>query len=106
MRSFEAITGPKQDKWLVKTAGLLIGCIGGYLLWKGRGRKTEDADAVLGVTSAASLTAIDVWYSLRGRISPIYLADAVAEIGLIGAWGVARDFDMQREEAIARRLDG
>lgn len=106
IRSFEAITGPKQDKWLVKTAGLLISCIGGYLLWKGAEARTEDADAVLGCSAAASLTAIDVWYTAEGRISPIYLADAAAELGIIGAWGVAREMDSQRDLAVARRMDG
>jgi hypothetical protein len=106
IKSFEAITGPKDDKWLVKTAGLLISCIGGFLLYKGLSQKTDDADLALGVSSAAALTAIDVWYTAEGKISPIYLADAVTEVGLIGAWGVAREIDAQGKEATARRLMG
>ncbi len=30
MRSFEMVTGPKRDKWLVKTVGALITAIGIY----------------------------------------------------------------------------
>lgn len=104
--SFEAVTGRKKDKWLVKTAGLLISCIGGFLLWKGLARRTEEADAALGASAAASLTAIDVWYTAEGKIPPIYLADAVAEVGLIGAWGAAVELDRQSDRAVARRMDG
>lgn len=32
MRTFERVTGPKTDKWLVKTAGVLITAIGGALM--------------------------------------------------------------------------
>jgi hypothetical protein len=106
IRSFEAITGPKDDKWLVKTAGLLISCIGGFLLYKGLSQKTDDADVALGVSSAAALTAIDVWYTAEGKISPIYLADAVTEVGLMGAWQFARKADERRREGVARRMDG
>ncbi len=31
-RSFEAVTGPKQDDWLVKTIGGLIAVVGATLL--------------------------------------------------------------------------
>jgi hypothetical protein len=44
---------------------------------------------VLAVATATGLTAIDVIYVARGVIAPIYLADAVAEVGLIIAWLVA-----------------
>jgi hypothetical protein len=106
LKSFEAVTGPKDDKWLVKTAGLLISCLGGFLLYKGLSRQTDDADAALGAASAASLTAIDVWYTTEGRISPIYLGDAVAEVGLIGAWQLARKADERARLGVARRMDG
>jgi ABC-type nickel/cobalt efflux system permease component RcnA len=106
MDSFEAITGRKRDKWLVKTAGLLISCVGGFLLWKGVCRRTDEADAALGASAAASLTAIDVWYTAEGKIPPIYLADAVAEVGLIGAWGIAHELDKQNDRAVARRMNG
>lgn len=106
MDSFEAITGRKKDKWLVKTVGLLISCVGGFLLWKGACRRTDEADAVLGASAAASLTAVDVWYTADGKISPIYLADAAVEVGLLGAWGVACEMDKQRDRAVARRMNG
>ena len=32
IRTFEAVTGPKVDRWLVKTVGLLVAVIGASLL--------------------------------------------------------------------------
>ena len=63
IRSFEAVTGPKVDRWLVKTVGALVAA-----------------------GSAAALAAIDTVYVARRRISPVYLLDAVAEIALVAAW--------------------
>jgi len=89
LRSFEAVTGPKTDGWLVKTVGGLVGVVGGALLAAGRrGHVSRELRAVA-VGSAAVLTAIDVVYVSKGRISPIYLLDAVAEAALIAGWAVA-----------------
>ncbi|CAN5465192.1 hypothetical protein BH23ACI1_BH23ACI1_18540 [soil metagenome] len=86
MRSFEAITGPKVDRWLVKTVGLCIACIGGTLLAAARHDRVTPEIRGLAISSASALAAIDVYYSATGRISPIYLADAVAEAGLIAGF--------------------
>jgi hypothetical protein len=86
IRSFEAVTGPKRDRWLVKMVGLLAASIGVTLLAGSRRRVTSRETRVLAITSAVSFAAIDVWYAARGRIAPIYLADAVVELGLLGAW--------------------
>ncbi len=88
MRTFEAITGPKVDRWLVKTAGILITAVGlGLTLAARRDRVTPEI-AVTGVGAAVGLTAVDVIYVSRGRISPVYLLDAAAELGLIVLWGL------------------
>ncbi len=86
IRTFEMITGPKTDKWLVKTAGVLITTIGAVLgLAARRGEATPEI-ALLAVGSAAGLAGIDVVYVAKKRISPIYLLDAVGEIVLIALW--------------------
>jgi hypothetical protein len=87
--TFQKVTGPKTDLWLVKTAGVLITAIGLALGLAGLRRQQPPEAALLGVASAAGLTAIDVVYVQRGRISPVYLLDAVAEVGIILAWAVA-----------------
>ncbi|MEJ7604141.1 MAG: hypothetical protein WKG01_40120 [Kofleriaceae bacterium] len=51
-RSFEAVTGPKVDRWLVKTVAGLITAVGVSLL-AGR-RERPRARRVLGVGSASS----------------------------------------------------
>jgi hypothetical protein len=88
MRSFEAVTGPKVDRWLVKTVGVLIAVIGASLL--ADARRPSRGATVLGAGSAAALGGVDVIYALRGRISKIYLLDAVLEAGLVGLWALAR----------------
>ncbi len=93
MGTFQAVTGPKADRWLVKTVGVLISVIGGVLLLSGV-RKDESSEiALLATASAAGLTAIDAVYVARKRISPIYLLDAVAEVALIGGWFLAKRTD-------------
>ena len=86
MRSFEAVTGPKVDKWLVRTVGVLVAAIGGALISAGARRAVTPEIAGLAIGSAAGLALIDVVYSSKGRISKIYLADAAAEAALITAW--------------------
>ena len=89
MRTFEMVTGPKTDRWLVKTVGVLVTVIGAVLTLAGLRRRTTPEVALLAAGSAAGLTGIDVIYSARGRISKVYLLDAAAEAALILAWTVA-----------------
>jgi hypothetical protein len=89
LRTFEAVTGPKVDRWLVKTVGVLVSVIGGVLLLAGRRRRVEPEPALLAAASAAGLAAIDTVYATRGRISKIYLLDAVVEVALVAAWVAA-----------------
>jgi len=88
MRSFEAVTGPKVDKWLVRTVGVLVAAIGGALISAGARRAVTPEIAGLAIGSAAGLVLIDVIYASRGRISKIYLADAAAEAAVITAWAL------------------
>jgi hypothetical protein len=90
IRSFEVISGPKTDRWLVKTAGALITAVGASLLVAERGGRAATPEAtVLGIGSALGLGAVDVVYVAKRRISPVYLLDAVAEAALIGGWILA-----------------
>lgn len=86
LKSFELITGPKVDKWLVKTVGLMITCSALiFLLPWWQGREPSPEIFLLAVLNAVSLMLIDVIYPLKGRISKIYLADAVVEGFFIAA---------------------
>jgi hypothetical protein len=88
MRSFEAVTGPKVDKWLARTLGGLIAAVGATLIVGSFERSPSRALRVLGIGSALALGAADVLYAARRRISKVYLGDAAAEGALVTGWVV------------------
>jgi hypothetical protein len=88
MRTFEAVSGPKYDTWLVRAVGGLLATIGSAQL--GAAAST-DRDSValaraLGLGTAVTMGAVDLWYGGRGRISRVYLVDAAVEAGWVVAW--------------------
>jgi hypothetical protein len=85
-RSFQFVTGPKTDVWLLKTVSVLVIAIGGALTWAGFARRATPEIAFLGASSGAGLMAVEAFYVARRRISPIYLLDAVVEAGLVAGW--------------------
>jgi hypothetical protein len=92
MRTFEAVTGLKVDKWLVKTIGVLVSVVGAVLMLAGRRcRHVDPEPALLAAGSATGLAVIDTVYAARGRISKVYLLDAVVEVALVIAWAWARE---------------
>lgn len=83
--SFEAVTGPKIDDWLVRTVGLLAVAVGSAIGVAAVRRRPWSAEILtLAGGSAAAFAAIDFWYALGGRIPPVYLLDGVVELGFIG----------------------
>jgi hypothetical protein len=90
IRSFERLTGPKVDRWLVKTVSILIAVIGAAIGSAALRRRITPEIELLAAGSAAGLAAIDVIYVARRRIAPIYLLDALGEALLIGGWLRAR----------------
>lgn len=88
--SFMWVTGPKVDVWLVRTvAGLLV--VTGIALGLAARRKVISLDlAVIAIGQAAVLGTVDLVYPLIGRISSIYLLDAVPEALLVVLWSMWR----------------
>lgn len=84
--SFQRVTGPKTDLWLVKTVGVLVIVIGAALIAAAHERRFGLPLMVVAIGSPLGLAAIDLIYALGGRISAIYLLDAAAELVLAGAW--------------------
>lgn len=82
MRSFERLTGRKEDRWLVRTVGLLTAGIGLVLL------KAEDSKDTkrLGALSAVSFGVIDFYYTAKGRIKKIYATDGIIQAALLAGW--------------------
>lgn len=89
IESFQKITGPKVDIWLVKTVGVLVLVIGAVVGLAGLRGTREPEIPMLAVGSAASLAAIDVVYVAQRRIRPVYLLDAIGELALIGWWALS-----------------
>lgn len=85
-RSFEAVTGPKKDDWLVKTVGALIATVGGTLLVSAGRREPAREAALLGAAAAAAIVLVDLRFVARGRISKVYLLDVVAETPFLVGW--------------------
>jgi hypothetical protein len=90
-RLFETVTGRKREWWLVKTTGILVTAIGAGLI-SGVVRERQTPELIgMAAGAAGGLAAIDIVYALRGRISPVYLADAVLQLGaLAGSPAVRR----------------
>ena len=56
---------------------------------------------MLGITTALSFAAMDIWYGgFRRRISPVYLLNGAAQLGFAAAWVYAE----WRESLDARRV--
>jgi hypothetical protein len=79
LATFEAVTGPKTDDWLVKTVGALVLAIAIALLVGARLDPPSAETFVLGIASAVAFAAVDVVYVLENVVRPIYLADAAVE---------------------------
>ena len=86
MSTFERVTGPKHDDWLVRTVGGLCIAIGTGLV---AGRDRPTVVRPLGIASAATFLAADVIGYRTGRLRAVYLMDAVAEGALIAGWVAA-----------------
>jgi len=85
MRSFEAVLGPKTDRWLVKTvAGLLVA--NGVVQLRAATPAEARQAARIGVGTATVLLLADLRYAVPGRISRMYLLDGVLEAAWIAAW--------------------
>jgi len=86
MPSFEKVTGPKVDRWLVKTVAVLLLVIGLVIGSAGMRRRVTPDIVALGIGSSAALATIDVVYVRKKRISPVYLLDALGNLLLIAGW--------------------
>jgi hypothetical protein len=89
VRSFQQVTGPKTDLWLVKTVGLLLVAVGGGLILASVRAQFDPALVFIAMASAAALLAIELAYVPRRVISPIYLVDAAIETVFLGGWAIA-----------------
>src|SRR5437868_4844325 len=85
-RSFFAVTGPKVDGWLVNTFGTLVTAIGAVLLFAAGRRTRQPEGPALASSVAAALSAAEVYYVAKGRISRVYLLDTLFEAMIFAFW--------------------
>ena len=83
-RSFERITGPKEDYWLVQTVGALAIAIGTSLGVATRRRAEEPETIVLASASCIAFGLASVRASQTE--SRVYLGDTLLETGFLAAW--------------------
>ncbi|HEY1956462.1 MAG TPA: hypothetical protein VGH28_12645 [Polyangiaceae bacterium] len=82
LRSFEAVTGRKRDKWLVKANGAILACVGLSLMRSGR----REPARTLGLTTATAIAAVESFYAARGKIGRPYAVDAAVELAIAAGW--------------------
>jgi hypothetical protein len=91
--SFQAVTGPKTDIWLVDTLGILIFVIGCILCLAAYQRNKMPEVLLLAGASAAALAGVDIYFVMHDIISPVYLLDAFVEgmlmVLLLACWYAA-----------------
>lgn len=85
-RSFEAVFGPKEDYWLVATVSLLLLGNGAVLLTAPATPEGIATARRLGAVTGLAMATVDVVNVPRGRVSRMYLLDALAEGGWLWAW--------------------
>lgn len=86
LKSFQKVTGPKVDTWLVQTLGAIVAVQGVSYLVASRRKQARAETAISALGTALSLAAIDMLYVFRRRIRPAYLLDACFELGLVYLW--------------------
>jgi hypothetical protein len=88
LRTFERVTGPKSEGWLVKTTGSLIAVFGLALLESSRerSRQSRRLAKLIGLGSATALGTAAGWYAARGRVSRVYFLDAAIESLFVAMW--------------------
>lgn len=78
--SFEAVTGPKRDYWLVEAVAGLTIAIGAVLALPARKPEAERRARLLSALSALAFAGVELRHGLPGRIRAVYLLDALAEL--------------------------
>jgi hypothetical protein len=101
-KSFAAVTGPKRDRWLVETVGLLIASIGAGLALAAARRRVSDETALVGALSSAALCGVDLRYATARRRSPVYFVDALLHASFVAGWLAAALAPRRITESVER----
>src|SRR5437016_5278147 len=81
LRAFRKITGREPEGWRGKGVGACLANIGGALLCAGARGKVAREVRILGISTALSFAAMDLWAgAIRRRRSPVYLLNGLAQL--------------------------
>ncbi len=83
MHSFFAVTGPKTDVFLVQVVATLIIVIGLVLIVAAVRSVLSLELALLMIGCALALGSIELIYTFKGVLPPIYFADAIEEFSMM-----------------------
>jgi len=88
MASFEAVTGPKTDDWLVRTVAGILVVVGVVLIQNAlRGSVGHSVQWIAGGISLV-LASVAMISSLAGFISWLYFFDGLIHLAFALAWGL------------------
>ena len=83
IKSFIKVTGPKKDIWLVKTVSMLLIAICNSIITALFFNSINTSIIILSISSCSMLAIIDIYYTLKGVISSVYLLDAFVQALLL-----------------------
>ena len=86
VKTFQKVTGPKTDLWLVKTIAILVVVVGSVLVLAGFREAVSLEIRILAIESALGLSAVEMYYVMTQRISAIYLLDTFVEVAFAVFW--------------------
>jgi hypothetical protein len=84
--SFLELTGAKPDAWSFQAVAVLMVAVGLAIALAGVRRHTDGEVRLLALAAAAGLLVLDVVHVVGGRVSPVYLVDALAQGLFALAW--------------------
>jgi hypothetical protein len=86
MNSFMEISGPKNDKWLVKTVSVVLLAVSNAILAAVYLQNISVPVIILSISCCIGLLVIDIYYVRMKVILRVYLADATIEFFLLTGW--------------------
>jgi len=88
MQSFEAVTGPKDDSWLVRSVAGILVVVGAILVHDAARGDVAKSVRFLAAGVSAVLAIVALFSSLAGFISWLFFFDGLAHMAFALAWAM------------------
>lgn len=86
MPSFEAVTGPKAEHWLVRSVAGMLVVIAVVLLVQLRKHRVEASAVVVAMGASLTLGVVGIITAAQGVIDPIYICDGTLHLLFVALW--------------------